>query len=629
MSRGREVLRGRLGLRRTKTSKLQPAEIIVYSASHDGKASGQIEIFEEAFKIYQKPKKVVMLTELAQPGVQGGSPCTSLSCSPSTHSPKNSFMAASPPMNSHTTLWPFQILTKTGEVYELFAESPEDQRQWLKRLGLLIMFPYSPIPEEPAVNPIREGYKSKLNARDYNADSVWAVYILPEEVGSRVHVLGLHILTLKSRVSETQPGQLSIISAADHTPIVTWDRDKMRRTGCLGNMVFIEIGRRCRGGPGLVWMYVGPKETAALRETLHMFLFKGDGRAVPITAQPPPPEPGRASFDSGFPPSYHKRGSQSSLQRSPSINTPQRQLSIESQPSSDSGHPSSPFSSNSNPPPIDFDSHPNRIKSRRSAPRTISAHYPYENTSEMDSSRRSSSSYRDSINSESFTDEQFPLEPEVSPNDSFPDERSFVEHDGGSHHPHFNTRHYSVPSMPSRQLHRSHSTATCHPSQRSGDYERMIHPRHSQGEIKYGGGAYEDPRDQYVKMQPASINGPESALAQLRISGEVHTPSPPYQQSSQSLQPINEDRSDYENFPLTRDIESESFTYYTPSYENITQVRQELASRHSPSSGTGRTHREPVVFGPRLKSVSPQSHNVRMAYIGNRDSPSPEIIATP
>ena len=31
------------------------------------------------------------------------------------------------------------------------------------------MFPYSPIPEEPATNPIREGYKSKLNARDYNA----------------------------------------------------------------------------------------------------------------------------------------------------------------------------------------------------------------------------------------------------------------------------------------------------------------------------------------------------------------------------------------------------------------------------------------------------------------------------
>ena len=100
-------------------------------------------------------------------------------------------------------------------------------------------------------------------------DSVWPVYILPEEVGSRVHVLGHHIISLRSIKSENQPGQLDIISPADPTsPIITWDRDKMRRTGCLGNMVFIEIGRRCRGGPGLIWMYAGPKDTAALRETL-------------------------------------------------------------------------------------------------------------------------------------------------------------------------------------------------------------------------------------------------------------------------------------------------------------------------------------------------------------------------
>ena len=150
-------------------SQLQPAEIIVYSASHDCKSPGQIEIFEEAYKIYQKPKKVVMLTELAQPGVQRGSPCTSLSCSPSTHSPKNSFIAKSPPMNTQLTLWPFQIITKSGESYELFAESAKDQQLWLESLGLLFIFPYSPIPEEPAVNPIKDGYKSKLNAKDFNA----------------------------------------------------------------------------------------------------------------------------------------------------------------------------------------------------------------------------------------------------------------------------------------------------------------------------------------------------------------------------------------------------------------------------------------------------------------------------
>lgn len=106
------------------------------------------------------------------------------------------------------------------------------------------------------------------------SDSVWAVYILPEEVGSRVNALGVHVVALRSRGTDNQPGQLDIISLVDpSTPIVTWDRDKMRRTGCLGNMVFIEIGRRCHGGPGLVWMYAGPRETAALRETLHTLVL--------------------------------------------------------------------------------------------------------------------------------------------------------------------------------------------------------------------------------------------------------------------------------------------------------------------------------------------------------------------
>lgn len=104
-------------------------------------------------------------------------------------------------------------------------------------------------------------------------DSVWAVYILPEEVGTRIHALGVHIIALRSKStkgSNPHPGQLDIISPTDPTsPVVTWERDKMRRTGCLGNMVFIEIGRRCRGGAGLVWMYASSVDSAGLRETLH------------------------------------------------------------------------------------------------------------------------------------------------------------------------------------------------------------------------------------------------------------------------------------------------------------------------------------------------------------------------
>lgn len=93
---------------------------------------------------------------------------------------------------------------------------------------------------------------------------------MPEDVSLRCNMIGTHILLLKGGVPHQTVGRLEIISPSDTgTPIVTWDRDKMRRTGKTGNLVFIEIGRRCTGGPGLVWMYAGFEEAHPLRETLH------------------------------------------------------------------------------------------------------------------------------------------------------------------------------------------------------------------------------------------------------------------------------------------------------------------------------------------------------------------------
>lgn len=369
-------------------------------------------------------------------------------------------------------------------------------------------------------------------------------------------------------------------------------------------------------------------------------------------AQQHPPDPTRASFDSGFPPSYHKRGSQSSLQRSPSINTPQRQLSIDSQTGSDSGHHSSPLSHHHPPPPpIDYDSHPNRQK--RSAPRNISTHSHYENT-DLDSgiaSRRSSSSYRDSISSESYMDnDQFTLDPESSLTDSLQDDKFpagiLEESDGHSYfnsrhhegpHTHPPSRHYSVPTVPARALHRSHSTSTCHPSQRSSDYERMIHPRQQMSQ------------EGYIVMQPAQITGPESAMAQLQLThNESPTSIPSHTSPPRSLHPINEDKSsDYENYPLDRDIDSEQFTYYTPSYENIETIRQELSSRRHTvdepppiiyRSNSLSSNKETVTLKGRNSRRScspPQHHNVRVvehcSVLGNNrdDSPSPVLISTP
>ena len=101
-------------------------------------------------------------------------------------------------------------------------------------------------------------------------DSAWAVYILPDDVGTTCQIIGLNVVVLKGGRGNKPVRQLQICNPVDpQNPTVSWDRDKMRRTGKTGNLVFIEIGRRCKGGPGLVWMYSAYGEAQALKETLH------------------------------------------------------------------------------------------------------------------------------------------------------------------------------------------------------------------------------------------------------------------------------------------------------------------------------------------------------------------------
>ena len=66
-------------------------------------------------------------------------------------------------------LWGFMLLLQTGEALEMFSESQEQQQLWVKHLSLLAMFPSSPIPEEPRVNPIREGFRARVNLANFDA----------------------------------------------------------------------------------------------------------------------------------------------------------------------------------------------------------------------------------------------------------------------------------------------------------------------------------------------------------------------------------------------------------------------------------------------------------------------------
>ena len=93
----------------------------------------------------------------------------------------------------------------------------------------------------------------------------WAVVVVLAGIGEKA---GLNNALCVAVV--TSDDQLKIYPWNISTsPVITWDRDKLRRSGSIGDMVFMEAGRRCRFGPGLLWMYAETSVSISLREGLH------------------------------------------------------------------------------------------------------------------------------------------------------------------------------------------------------------------------------------------------------------------------------------------------------------------------------------------------------------------------
>lgn len=110
-----------------------------------------------------------------------------------------------------------------------------------------------------------------LHGYFFTLDSAWPTYVAPGEVGSRSGVTGPMVLALKGRVFNTM-GKMELYSPFDHTyPILSYKHDMVRCTGKMGKFLYVELGSRCKGGPGLLWMYFGSKERAnTMKEVFYL-----------------------------------------------------------------------------------------------------------------------------------------------------------------------------------------------------------------------------------------------------------------------------------------------------------------------------------------------------------------------
>ena len=85
---------------------------------------------------------------------------------------------------------------------------------------------------------------------------IWVVYLISEGVGLRLNFTGLHVVTIQTTNSTFN------IYTYEGKHLLAWEHRCIRRTGRVGPVVFLEGGRKCRGGPGVLWMY-HPEHLAA------------------------------------------------------------------------------------------------------------------------------------------------------------------------------------------------------------------------------------------------------------------------------------------------------------------------------------------------------------------------------
>ena len=146
------------------------------------------EDYEKVEKPGQKPKNMILLeaanidcsyTSGSNSTVYSSAGRLSASPSPSPHSSSQggsgSGIITGSGSGSGTgtitsgTMHPFNIITKNGDTHEFLSESENDRLRWVKLLQLLLMFPFSTIPDEPTNKPIRESLRSQLDPKKYGA----------------------------------------------------------------------------------------------------------------------------------------------------------------------------------------------------------------------------------------------------------------------------------------------------------------------------------------------------------------------------------------------------------------------------------------------------------------------------
>ena len=191
--------------------------VVLHCGTADCARHGQVSVYEEgrgAANTASKPSRIIPLHLIHN--VQ----CLNASVPSPLPSPRSSGLFRMSMTESQLSqqqpcsLWGFMLLLQTGEAVELYAEAKEEQQLWIKHLNLLAMYPYSPLPEEPRVCPIKDSFRARLNPANFDAGEWFYTALFMLQCSDPFHtqyfmwtemIVQTHCHSL-SRASGTTPG---------------------------------------------------------------------------------------------------------------------------------------------------------------------------------------------------------------------------------------------------------------------------------------------------------------------------------------------------------------------------------------------------------------------------------------
>ena len=95
------------------------------------------------------------------------------------------------------------------------------------------------------------------------------MYCVNEGIGPRLNLDGLHFVTIQPSNST-----INIYGFHNGKHLLAWEHCNISRTGRVGPLVFLEVDRRCQGGPGVLWMWCPNHLAAKFRESLDKLAIK-------------------------------------------------------------------------------------------------------------------------------------------------------------------------------------------------------------------------------------------------------------------------------------------------------------------------------------------------------------------